>query len=249
MKLIILAAGQGTRLRPLTDNIPKCMVEFKKKPIIDHILDAASSCNIDNICIVTGYKQDVLKDHLQSKRIIYYSNPNYEKTNMVDTLFRARDYLDGDIIISYADIVYSDDILQKLINFNEGISVVVDKDWKQLWSLRMNNPLDDAETLKINNNRIIELGRKPSGYGEIDAQYIGLIKISKEVISSVINYYDSLPRGQMYDGKDFENMYMTSFLQLIIDNLMDVVPVEIQGGWYEIDSVQDLKAYTNIDTS
>ena len=47
MKLIILAAGQGTRLRPYTDNIPKCMVEFKNKPIIDYILEAAYSCNIN----------------------------------------------------------------------------------------------------------------------------------------------------------------------------------------------------------
>jgi len=247
MKLIILAAGQGTRLRPYTDNIPKCLVQFKNKPIIDYILEAAYSCNINNICVVTGYKQDVLKNYLQSKQITYYTNPNYEKTNMVETLFRARDYLDDDIIISYADIVYSDDILQKLINSNNDISIVVDKEWKKLWLSRMDNPLDDAESLKIINNKIIELGKKPTGYDEIDAQYIGLIKISKEMITSVVNYYDSLPRDQMYDGNNFENMFMTSFLQLIIDNLTNIYPVEIHGGWYEIDSKQDLKAYSRID--
>ena len=138
---------------------------------------------INNICVVTGYKQDVLKNYLQSKQITYYTNPNYEKTNMVETLFRARDYLDDDIIISYADIVYSDDILQKLINSNNDISIVVDKEWKKLWLSRMDNPLDDAESLKIINNKIIELGKKPTGYDEIDAQYIGLIKISKEMIT------------------------------------------------------------------
>ena len=56
MKMIIVAAGQGTRLRPLTNNKPKCMVEYNNKPIIDYILDAASECNIKDIAIVNGYK-------------------------------------------------------------------------------------------------------------------------------------------------------------------------------------------------
>ena len=109
----------------------------------------------------------------------------------------------------------------------------------------MENPLEDAETLKIKDDKIIELGKKPQNYSEIEGQYIGLIKISKNIVNKVIDYYDSLDKNKLYDAKDFDNMYMTSFIQMAIDNLVDVKPVYINGGWVEIDSVEDLNSYKN----
>ena len=63
MKVIILAAGQGTRLRPYSDNIPKCMVEMAGKPLLLHQLDSMKACKIsmDDVAIVGGYKIDILK--------------------------------------------------------------------------------------------------------------------------------------------------------------------------------------------
>lgn len=241
MKMIILAAGQGTRLRPLTNDKPKCMVEYNNKPIIDYILETAKVCNIKNIAIVNGYKQEVLEEYLKDQGCTFFTNTNFDKTNMVSTLFCAKEFMDDDLIISYADIIYKKEILQKLISSEEEFSVVVDKGWRELWSLRMDNPLDDAETLKIKDGNIIELGKKANNYDEIEGQYIGLIKISKAVINKVITYYDSLDKRQLYDEKDYDNMYMTSLIQLIIDNLMSVKPVYIKGGWLEIDSVSDLE--------
>ena len=60
---------------------------------------------------------------------------------------------------------------------NEKVSVVINKNWKELWLKRMNNPLNDAETLKLNKkNFIIEIGKKPKNYSEINGQYTGIIK-------------------------------------------------------------------------
>lgn len=244
MKAIILAAGQGSRLRPLTDNKPKCMVEYNKKPIIDYILEIIEDCGINNIAIVGGYKQEVLQKHLKNKEIKFYTNEKFDKTNMVHTLFCAEDWIDQDIIISYADIIYKKEILQKLIESNADISVVVDKEWQKLWELRMENPLSDAETMKLDeNNNIIELGKKPQSLIDIEGQYIGLIKISKNVIQKVKSFYQNLNKTALYDGKNFENMYMTSFIQLIIDKLMPVKAVFVNQGWIEIDNLQDLKVY------
>jgi len=111
----------------------------------------------------------------------------------------------------------------------------------------MENPLDDAETLKLQNGNIIEIGKKACTYNDIEGQYIGLIKISKKILNKVIKYYDMLDRGASYDGKDFDNMYMTSFIQMIIDNLLNVKPTFINGGWIEIDSLDDLKNLEKID--
>ena len=241
MKMVVLAAGQGTRLRPLTDDKPKCMVEYQGRAIIEYILEAAKECNIKDIAIVNGYKKEVLQKFLENENINYFTNEHFDKTNMVNTLFCAKDFMDDDLIISYADIVYKKEVLEKLIESKDDFSVVVDREWKSLWKERMENPLDDAETLKIIDGKIIELGKKPKSYDDIEGQYIGLIKISKKVLPKVINFYENLDRSRMYDGKDFNNMYMTSFIQLVIDNLMDVKPVFIDGGWVEIDSVNDLK--------
>jgi choline kinase len=245
MKLIILAAGQGTRLRPLTLEKPKCMVQYQSKPIINYILETAKICNIDNISIICGYKKDILKSHLSDYKIDFFDNDNFDSTNMVSTLFCAEEFMDDDIIISYSDIIYKKEVLKKLIISEGNFNVVIDKNWKELWKLRMDNPLNDAETLKIENNKIIEIGKKPKNFSEIQGQYIGLIKISKKFVSDFVKFYKSLDRSLIYDGKDFHNIYMTSLIQLMINKLIHVSPVYISGQWIEIDSLEDLEAYKN----
>lgn len=239
MKIIVLAAGQGTRLRPLTDNIPKCMVPLKGKPLIDYQLDLFKSKSIKDITIVGGY----LIEKLKSKNVKLINNKAYATTNMVYSLFCAEKDLSQDIIISYGDIVYSENVLQKLIDSNENISIVVDKNWKEYWQARMEDPLTDAETLKIKDGNIIELGKKPYSYNDIEGQYIGLVKFSKEIIKKIIQFYNGLDKTIKYDGKSFNNMYMTSFLSLLGENISPLKPVFINNGWMEVDCPEDLNHY------
>ena len=125
MKMIILAAGQGTRLRPLTDDRPKCMVEYQGKTIIEYILEVAKECKIEDIAVVNGYKKSVLEKYLENYKINFFTNSRFENTNMVSTLFCAKEFMNDDLIISYADIVYKKEVLQKLINSKEGFSVEI----------------------------------------------------------------------------------------------------------------------------
>ena len=147
MKLIILAAGEGNRLRPYTEKLPKCLVNLKEKSLLSHQLSSINKCNIshDNIALVGGYKSELL-ERLSIKTFI---NPKYSSTNMVSTLFCAKDFMqpDEDLVISYGDIVYEEKVLRTLMSSNAEISVVADEKWERLWRLRMNDPLDDAETL------------------------------------------------------------------------------------------------------
>ncbi len=243
MKAIVLAAGEGTRLRPHTLNCPKCMVKVHDKAIITYILEALGKFNIKDTIVINGYKEDVLRDFLPSY-VTHASNKNFDSTNMVSTLFCAEEHMDDDILISYADIVYSSEVLKKLINCEDDIAVVVDKKWRKLWQLRMANPLADAETMKLDKDgHILELGKRAVSYDDIEGQYIGLIKISRRLLPQIIDYYHSLDKNAIYDGKDFYNMYMTSFLQLIINNIHKVKAIEIDGGWFEVDSAEDLECY------
>jgi L-glutamine-phosphate cytidylyltransferase len=246
MKAVILAAGQGARLRPLTDDRPKCMVEYQGKPLIEHVAQALRHNGIRDIVAVRGHEPTALR----CPGVRFYDNPRYLVTNMVYTLFCARAELQGDVIISYSDIVYSKAVVARLLEADANVAVVVDEDWRRLWQERMDDPLEDAETLRLDpSGRILELGKKARSYDDIQGQYIGLIKISAAAWPDLLSFYDGLDRAATYDGKSFENMYMTSFLQAVIDRLMPVQAVPIHGGWLEVDVPSDLSINVDLDAA
>ena len=244
MKLIILAAGKGNRLRPLTDNIPKCMVKFNNIPIIDYLISTSKKFDFEKIIIVTGYKHHVLENHFKSNSIIEFChNKNFNKTNMVYSFLCAKHHFNDDIIVSYSDIIFNEKILNKVIKSKKKLGVVVDNEWRKLWSIRMENPLDDAETLKILDNQIVEIGKKTVDYDNIHSQYIGLIKFSKSAVTEFLEFYKSIDRNTKYRGESLKSMYFTTLIQLLIDNRFKVSPIYINGGWIEIDSISDLENY------
>jgi len=241
MKAIILAAGQGNRLAPLTNDRPKCMVEYSGAPMIDHILDALSPLPLSKIVVVGGYKFETLKSHLAKRPVCVRENPRFAKGNMVATLFSVEDEMDDDLLISYSDIVYGSEVPRALAASEGPVSIVVDRKWESLWRLRMEDPLKDAETMKLSpDGHIVELGKKPKSMAEIQGQYIGMIRFSKDAVAGIRKLYHSLDKSAIYDGKDYENMYMTSFLQLIIDRLCPAKAVFIDGGWIEVDRPSDI---------
>lgn len=245
-KALILAAGQGSRLRPITNTRPKCLVELDGKSILSHQIKTLNSVMIDDIHVVTGY----LARKIEDLGFDTSHNEKYDKTNMVYSLFCALEFLKScneDLIIAYGDIIYEKKNLDALLKSEHCISCMIDKNWLKLWSLRNENPLDDAETLVVDSDdNIIEIGKKPINYENINGQYTGLIKIKAEAIAKIIAFYENLNRQVFYDGQDFNNMYMTSFLQEIINNGMTIHAVFVLGGWLEVDSISDLEMYEKL---
>ena len=244
MRLIILAAGEGKRLRPYTNEIPKCMVELAGQSLLSHQLSSIKKCNIpiEDIALVGGYKMEALeKFNLRNFR-----NPQYLSTNMVATLFCAREFMmqDEDLIISYGDIIYEEKVLKALLSGDDEICIAADKDWERLWRLRMSNPLDDAETFIMDDNLYIkELGKNPISFSQVQAQYMGLIKVRGDMVSRFIDIYDQIDRTAKFDGQNFDNMYMTSFIQHFICLNWQVKAKLVMNGWLEVDTVSDLERY------
>lgn len=246
-RALILAAGQGTRLRPLTNDRPKCLVPLLGKSLLEHQVATLRYCKVDDIHIATGYRAD----QIESLGFETSFNPNFDSTNMVESLFCATPFIEKDLtqdlVISYGDIVYQPSRLQRLLTANSEIALLSDTNWRALWSLRLENPLEDAETFRVDKDgRVLELGKIPNDYSEIQGQYTGLIKIRSDVIAKVANFYKSLDREATYDGKDFQNMYMTSFLQQVIERDFDVRAIPVASGWLEVDSVEDLECYESM---
>ena len=86
---------------------------------------------------------------------------------------------------------------------------------------------------------------KVDDLSHVDGQYIGLIKIKRTFLNEFTAFYRSLNKSREYAGNSFDNMYMTTLIQLIIDHYNNVTPVFINGGWLEIDTVSDLTIYEN----
>lgn len=243
---LILAAGEGTRLRPYTYDCPKGLVPLLGKPLVSHQIDTLKTCGIEDIAIATGYKAE----KFVALGYQMFHNELFASTNMVESLFAARPFLEqakGDVLISYGDIVYQQENLESVLAASGDIVVMVDDGWLDLWSARNENPLNDAETLKYGKqSQIVELGKKPTSLADINGQYTGLIKIPSQKIADFISFYDQLDRALQYDGRPFEQMYMTSFLQLLIDAGWMVMPAHVSHGWLEVDTVEDLQLYERL---
>jgi L-glutamine-phosphate cytidylyltransferase len=241
IKVILLVAGEGKRLRPYTLDKPKCMVEIDGVSLIDRQLAVLKSEGLENIVMIGGYKSEMLeRDGIKLR-----NNPRYFETNMVWTLFCAEDELDGDVIVSYGDIVYSREVLKALLESKADIAVTIDKEWEGYWRARNEDPLDDAETLKLRENGTIEeIGQPPKSLDEIEGQYMGLMKFSIKGVSKIKDIFHKAIKNGGLQGKGVENSYMTDLLQGVINSNYLVTSVPVHGGWVEVDTVDDLKSPT-----
>ncbi len=241
-RAVILAAGFGSRLRPLTDRHPKCLTPLAGKTLLERQRAVLAGADIMDVTIVAGHMAETLR----LPGIAHIVNVDYARTNMVSSLFCARHLFDGsrDLLVVYGDIVFEPRVLASLLSARYEVSVVVDRGWLDLWSLRMEDPLADAETMKIGaDGRIKELGKSPRSLADIEGQYIGLIRLSAAAQGRICQFYDALTPDGSYIGKDKANMFMTTFIQMLIDNDFDVGPAFVQNGWLEVDSIADLEAY------
>lgn len=252
MKVIILAAGQGSRLRPLTDNCPKCMVKVNGKSIIERQLETMYACGIkeEDITIIAGYCNDVLRDYFKDTGIHFAVNDEYEATNMVYSLMCAREIMMGgeDVLISYGDIIYDVDVLNKILVSEYDSSVVVDDGWYEYWSVRCENPLDDAETLMLDEkDYLTEIGQKTDDLTKVQSQYIGLMRFRGEGLKALLTVSAEAERRSSAGEKlwrtarNYYKMYMTDLLQGLIDEGKKLKAIHIYRGWFEIDDGEDLK--------
>ena len=243
VKVLFLCAGLGSRLRPHTDTVPKAMVGLLGKPMLCRQLSVVNEyINSENIGIVAGYKAECFTG--LSDNIFY--NEDYDKTNMVHSLFKAESFMDDDLIICYGDIVYDDRVFKSILESDKDFSVVIDTKFEKLWNVRSDEPLSDTESLILDDNgAVLELGKKVKSMDEPDGQYIGLIKISKQYMADFINHFNTLKK-QSNDSVEFRNMYMTDFIQSFIDSGKKVFSVPIESGWLEVDTVEDLAIYTKL---
>jgi len=236
MKAIILAAGRGSRMKNMTDDCPKCLVELRGKPLLEWQLAALHEAGISEIAIVTGYKRELLA----SRAPMEFHNPRWAETNMVSSLAYAQEWLQAEpCIVSYSDIFYDASAVESLMVSTAKLAVTYDPHWLKLWEKRFGDPLLDAETFRLQaDGTLAEIGNKPQSVDEVQGQYMGLLRFTPAGWAEVVRIRSGLSSAEC------DRMHMTGTLQKVIEaGRVPVAAVSYEKPWGEVDSAEDLRHY------
>ena len=241
-KALIIAAGLGSRLKKHTENLPKCMLDFGGKTLLQRQIDAYNKNNIKDISLIRGYK----KEKINYKGLRYFENKDYKNNNILNSIFYAEKIINGNIIISYSDILFDPIVVQRTMDSNHDISVVVDIDWRGYYVGRKDHPISEAENVIFNsNNEVEKIGKINTGNEDVHGEFIGMIKLSNRGAETFKEHFHRLKK--IYWNKPFQRAqifqkaYLTDFIQELVDIGIKVHCVIIESGWKEIDTVEDYK--------
>ncbi len=251
MKAIILAAGQGTRLKKYTENLPKGMLSFMGKTIIERQIETYRLCGIKDISIVTGFAAD----KISYENVKYYHNSRFAETNMVESLLSAKDEFNDDVIVSYSDIVFEKSMLEGMIDSESDFACAVDDNWKKYWEIRYGKIDFDTESLRIDkDDNIIELGLENPPIEQIDARYVGLLKFSRDGLRYIVDtmekaYREYEDKPWQQSGKTVRKAYMTDLLNSVIESGEKVKAIRFNNGWLEFDTNEDYEKMCELVTN
>jgi len=241
VKAIILAAGQGTRLKKYTQDLPKGMLTFMGKTIIQRQIELYRRCGVEDITVVRGFA----KEKIPYEGVRYYTNVDYANTNMVESLMAARTEFTDDVLLSYSDILFDEAMLRGMKDTPGDFLVAVDKDWEEYWQARYGRVDFDTESLVIDGEGCItSLGLENPPMGQIDARYVGLLKFSRRGLGKIVEIMEEAYRlGEdvpwQQSGKPVRKAYMTDLLQALIEAQERVQAVPFHHGWVEFDTNED----------
>jgi choline kinase len=240
-RAIIVAAGKGYRLLPHTADFPKCMLEIGGRTLLDWQLEALKAVDITDVVLVRGYRGEAIR----RSSIRFVDNADYERNNVLASLFCAEDALVGGSVISYSDILYTAQVLRKLLSSKGDITVVVDVAWRSRYEGREGHPVAEAELVTVDKGQLVDAG-KGIPVEEAHGEFIGLMKLTKkgaDIFRGVYHrarvQYGSTQRP-FHRAVTFQQAYLTDLFQELISCGIPIGFVEIDGGWMEIDVPRDL---------
>jgi len=231
MKAIILAAGVGSRIRPLTDNRPKCLLKVDGKTILEMMISHLQGCGINEVVFVLGYLQEQIKGFVKTNfpdlKAHFVTNVRYAETNTGFSLMLTREYIKESNFIKFdADVVFDKEILKKLIECEYVNCLCIDK-----------NINLDAEEIKViieDENRVIKASKTVNPKDAV-GESIGIEKISSETAKLLFAELEKM----MEDEKNHQEYYESAYERLI-EKSVPFYALDISGlKWTEIDTKED----------
>ena len=173
MKAIILSAGQGSRLGHLTDDRPKCLIEFAGRSLLDRQLDMLAANGVEEAVVVTGFHDELVNADIERRgqaghgplvRTVF--NPFYKVADNLGSLFVAREEIAGDVLVWNGDTLVSEELMARVVdNDCEGICVTIDR--------KDRYDEDDMKVITDPDGRLRAIGKRISE--GVNAESIGLL--------------------------------------------------------------------------
>ena len=240
VKVIIIAAGLGSRLNKYTEDLPKCMLKFGNNTLLEMQLNIHRELGINDISVVRGYK----KEKINYEGLNYYDNTDFKNNNILNSLFYADEKISGNVIVSYSDILFDSYVVKRLLESHADISIVVDIDWRGYYVNRKDHPIEEAEKVIFDaNNKVIKIGKVLTNQDDVYGEFIGMMKLSPRG-AEIIKLHFSRAKKIFWDqpfqrSKTFQKAYITDLIQDMVDLGVNVHCVIIEKGWKEIDTIED----------
>jgi choline kinase len=239
----VIGAGRGSRLGHNTDQIPKTLVEVMGRPMLDWILEALASAGFTrkDVVFVCGYAEEVVR--ARYPELTFVRNPDWANNNILLSLLCAREYLADGFLSTYADIVYDGEIVRKLVASRADIALGCDTEWRRRYVGRSQHPETDAEKLRADGTRVIEISRTiPSDAAQ--GEFIGVMKLSQDGARVFSDAFDRARQtydgGMFREGRSFQKAYLLDLLQEMLEAGASMHRENTPGGYMEIDTEQDL---------
>lgn len=237
MKAVILAAGRGSRLGALTDRIPKALVAFNGRTLLERAIQSLRAGGADEIGIVTGYRADLVARHADRA----FTNIAWDTSGIFQSLSGAAAWLaEAPCLVSYGDIFYSPDVVERLVRSTADIAVAYDPRAVALWRHRFDEPLQDLERFRIVDGRIVDIGGRAATLDEIQGQYMGLFRLTPSGWRRLVALRDALQEPRR------SNVDMTSLFAAAIAAGQPITGVPTAHPWGEIDRPEDLQLYERL---
>jgi choline kinase len=242
MKAIIVAAGIGSRLGDLTKDLPKPLVDVNGKSILERQIEIFKKFGIDEIFVVTGYK----KDKITFSNVKYIYNSEYQQTEQIGSLMKARKHISGDVIISFGDIIFEESILQQLLENKENFVLVSEPNWKNSYEQRSDNPPTQSDFIALENNKIKKFFKNSLEINNSHStvEFIGLMKISSMSSNVFLQTYEKLEKyhkGKFHFASSFMKAKLIDFFEELRLAGTEMHSINVNGKWCEIDTIQDLE--------
>ncbi len=239
MRAILIAAGRGRRLRPLTDDVPKCYAEIGGRRILDWCLEALTSAGLDPIVFVGGYRMErVQRDY---PHLHFRHNASWEDNNILASLLHAEADMAEGFVSSYSDTLYRPEAVKRLVASRADIALLVDTAWRPRYAPRTEHPESDGEKVRMAGHRIVEV-RRTIPPVEAPAEFTGVAKFSPAGARVLIEHYHRARRAHSEteaSRSPFAKWYMITLLQAMLEAGVEMEAVETHGGYFEIDTTQD----------
>jgi L-glutamine-phosphate cytidylyltransferase len=243
MKAIIIGAGRGRRLMPLTENEPKCYAPIHGKRILDWTLDALAGGGFTrkDVVFIGGYQMPLIQRDYPE--FTFVENKNWETNNILASLFCAESHMEEGFVCSYADILYRPDPIRRLMQSPHDITLVVDTDFRRRYTRRSQHPESDAEKLRAEGDRVIEVNRRIPGE-DAAGEYIGVARFTPKGAATLRQHYHRVlsqigPEAPFQGAPSFRMAYLIHLFQEMLEHGVDMRRVDTHGQYYEIDTTED----------